>query len=186
MEGVGLAHLYPALAWSVCAPGHHGYPRAPDLILRKALREAAWVTRSRVRRRDRFSISSIQLADLGRYQLRQGPASDIPSGRPRIVRSPVDICFGTKPSQAAKSRPSAKAAPLPMAATMALAMSGRPAALGDGSSSVSNRSPTPRSTRVCHDWPCRRRLDRHEAYDCCWRRRFHFGFGGQWRFKGSE
>jgi hypothetical protein len=37
-EGVGLAHLYPALAWSVCAPGHHGYPRAPDLILRKALR----------------------------------------------------------------------------------------------------------------------------------------------------
>jgi hypothetical protein len=44
--------------------------------------------------------------------------------RPRIVRSPVDICFGTKPSQAAKSRPLAKAAPLPMAATMALAMSG--------------------------------------------------------------
>src|ERR1700736_5947870 len=38
MEGVGLAHLYPALAWSVCAPSHHGYPRAPDLILRKALR----------------------------------------------------------------------------------------------------------------------------------------------------
>jgi hypothetical protein len=37
-ERVGLAHLYPALAWSVCAPGHHGYPRAPDLILRKALR----------------------------------------------------------------------------------------------------------------------------------------------------
>src|SRR5258708_19300572 len=38
MEGVGLAHLYPALAWSDCAPGHHGYPRAPDLILGKALR----------------------------------------------------------------------------------------------------------------------------------------------------
>ena len=38
MEGVGLALLYPALAWSVCAPGHHGYPRAPDLILGKALR----------------------------------------------------------------------------------------------------------------------------------------------------
>jgi hypothetical protein len=35
-RGVGLAHLYPALAWSVCAPGHHGYPRAPDLILGKA------------------------------------------------------------------------------------------------------------------------------------------------------
>ena len=38
MEGFGLAHLYPALARSVCAPGHHGYPRAPDLILGKALR----------------------------------------------------------------------------------------------------------------------------------------------------
>ena len=25
--------------------------------------------------------------------------------RPRIVRSPVDICFGTRPSHAAKSRP---------------------------------------------------------------------------------
>ena len=37
MEG-GLALLYPALAWSVCAPGHHGYPRAPDLIFGKALR----------------------------------------------------------------------------------------------------------------------------------------------------
>jgi hypothetical protein len=34
----GLALLYPALAWSICAPGHHGYPRASDLILRKALR----------------------------------------------------------------------------------------------------------------------------------------------------
>ena len=38
MEGGGLALLYPALAWSICAPGHHGYPRASDLILRKALR----------------------------------------------------------------------------------------------------------------------------------------------------
>src|SRR6516165_8239564 len=37
--------------------------------------------------------------------------------RPRIVRSPVDICLGTKPSQAAKSRPHAKAVPLPIAAT---------------------------------------------------------------------
>src|SRR5208282_1178794 len=44
--------------------------------------------------------------------------------RPRIVRSPVDICFGTRPSQAAKSRPLVKAAPSPMAATMALAMIG--------------------------------------------------------------
>ena len=44
--------------------------------------------------------------------------------RPRIVRSPVDICFGTRPSHAAKSRPLAKAAPLPIAATVALAMIG--------------------------------------------------------------
>jgi hypothetical protein len=29
MEGVGLAHLYPALAWSVCARGHHGYMSGP-------------------------------------------------------------------------------------------------------------------------------------------------------------
>jgi len=37
MEG-GLALLYPALAWSDCAPGHHGYPRTPDLILGEALK----------------------------------------------------------------------------------------------------------------------------------------------------
>jgi len=29
----GLALLYPALAWSRSSPGHHGYPRASDLIL---------------------------------------------------------------------------------------------------------------------------------------------------------
>ena len=44
--------------------------------------------------------------------------------RRRIARSPVDICFGTQPSHAAKSRPLAKAVPLPMAATRALAMNG--------------------------------------------------------------
>jgi hypothetical protein len=37
METFGLALLYPALEWSGSAPGHHGYPRAPDLILGKAL-----------------------------------------------------------------------------------------------------------------------------------------------------
>jgi hypothetical protein len=37
LETIGLALLYPALAWSSIAPGHHGYPRAPDLILGKAL-----------------------------------------------------------------------------------------------------------------------------------------------------
>src|SRR5712664_3759324 len=34
--------------------------------------------------------------------------------RPRIVRSPVDICLGTSPSQAEKSRPLANAPPLPI------------------------------------------------------------------------
>ena len=38
LETIGLALLYPALEWSSIAPGHHGYPRASDLILRKALR----------------------------------------------------------------------------------------------------------------------------------------------------
>jgi len=37
MEMIGLALLYPAREWSVCAPGHHGYARASDLILGKAL-----------------------------------------------------------------------------------------------------------------------------------------------------
>src|SRR6202011_2726387 len=43
---------------------------------------------------------------------------------PRMVRSPVDICFGTSPSQAPKSRPLENAAPLPIAATVALEMIG--------------------------------------------------------------
>jgi hypothetical protein len=28
----GLASMYPAFDWSLCAPGHHGYQRACDLI----------------------------------------------------------------------------------------------------------------------------------------------------------
>ena len=43
---------------------------------------------------------------------------------PRIVRSPVEICFGTSPSQAAKSRPFENTSPEPMAATTALEMIG--------------------------------------------------------------
>src|SRR5262249_57037525 len=35
---IGLALLYTSREWSAFAPGHHGYPRASDLILRKALR----------------------------------------------------------------------------------------------------------------------------------------------------
>jgi hypothetical protein len=33
LEVIGLALLYPALERNVCVPGHHGYPRASDLIL---------------------------------------------------------------------------------------------------------------------------------------------------------
>jgi hypothetical protein len=32
----GLASMYPASHWSVCAPGHHGYQRASVLISRQA------------------------------------------------------------------------------------------------------------------------------------------------------
>ncbi len=38
LEVTGLALLYPALERNVCVPGHHGYPRASDLILGKALK----------------------------------------------------------------------------------------------------------------------------------------------------
>src|SRR6516165_4192930 len=43
---------------------------------------------------------------------------------PRMVRSPVEICLGTRPSQAAKSRPLENASPAPIAATIALEMIG--------------------------------------------------------------
>jgi hypothetical protein len=32
LEVIGLALLYPALERNVSVPGHHGYPRALDLI----------------------------------------------------------------------------------------------------------------------------------------------------------
>jgi hypothetical protein len=41
-----------------------------------------------------------------------------------MVRSPVNICLGTSPIQAEKTRPLANAAPLPIAATIALEMIG--------------------------------------------------------------
>src|SRR5262249_1085866 len=41
-----------------------------------------------------------------------------------MVRSPVEICLGTSPSQAAKSRPLENASPPPIAATIALEMIG--------------------------------------------------------------
>ena len=44
--------------------------------------------------------------------------------RPRIDRPPVLYCRGTRPSQAPKSRPRSKASPVPMAATIAVEISG--------------------------------------------------------------
>src|ERR1035441_6694487 len=41
-----------------------------------------------------------------------------------MVRSPVEICLGTRPSQAAKSRPLVNTSPAPIAATIALEMIG--------------------------------------------------------------
>ena len=43
---------------------------------------------------------------------------------PSKVRSPVDYCFGTRPSQAPKSRPCLKPLPVPIVATTALEMIG--------------------------------------------------------------
>jgi threonine aldolase len=64
LEGIGLAHLYPALERNVCVPGHHGYPRASDLILGQALkgRLGHQITDATAR-----PFSSIQLADVGGY-----------------------------------------------------------------------------------------------------------------------
>src|SRR5262245_9473226 len=53
-----------------------------------------------------------------RYQL---PGLDM---LPRTVRSPVGICFATSPSQPPKSRPFENGAPVPIAATIAVEMSG--------------------------------------------------------------
>ena len=44
LEVMGLALLYPALEWNVCVPGHHGYPRALDLI-RVSAPKAIWARR---------------------------------------------------------------------------------------------------------------------------------------------
>jgi hypothetical protein len=40
---IGLALLYPARERNCCVPGHHGYPRAPDLI-RVSAPKAIWAT----------------------------------------------------------------------------------------------------------------------------------------------
>ncbi len=53
------------LIGACCAPGHHGYQRACVLISGQASNGAKRVTRVRMRREDRSSISSHPLADLG-------------------------------------------------------------------------------------------------------------------------
>jgi hypothetical protein len=54
------------LIGACCAPGHYGYQRACVLISGQASSGAKWVTRVRMRREDRSSISFHPLADLGR------------------------------------------------------------------------------------------------------------------------
>ena len=61
--------------------------------------------------------------------------------RPRMVRPPVDICRGTRPSQAAKSHPLSKAAPL-------LVMSARVVPPGGVKPRVIFRLALPRATTL--------------------------------------
>src|SRR6516165_3288809 len=67
----------------------------------------------RIRRTFAAWISSVRRYLLPRLEM-----------RPRIDRPPVLYCRGTSPSQAAKSRPRSNASPLPIAATMAVEISG--------------------------------------------------------------
>jgi hypothetical protein len=66
LEVFGLAHLYSALLRERLFPAIMEVRTHPISFTSRPWK-AIWVTRSRMRRRDRFSISSIQLADLGRY-----------------------------------------------------------------------------------------------------------------------
>jgi hypothetical protein len=71
-RSVGFAVLHQCirpLIGAVWAPGHHGYQRACVLITGQASSGAIWVTRVRMRREDRSSISSHPLADLGGKQI---------------------------------------------------------------------------------------------------------------------
>jgi hypothetical protein len=63
--GIGVAQLYPAREESICLPLATMDIRAHSISFSARSWKTGWVTRSRMRRRDRSSISSIQLADLG-------------------------------------------------------------------------------------------------------------------------
>ena len=84
LEVIGLALLYPALERNVVFLAIMDI-RAHPVSFSERPREAGRATRSRMRRRDRFSISSFQLADLGgkanycyRDQLQTWGATAIP------------------------------------------------------------------------------------------------------------
>src|SRR6516162_907366 len=62
---------------------------------------------------------------------------------PRIVRSPVEICFGTTPSQAPKSRPLENTSPVPMADLGHRPLHGR---------DLFAAANTGRSVEDCRDW----------------------------------
>jgi hypothetical protein len=65
LEVIGLALLYPALERNVCVFLATMDIRAHAISFSERPIEAGRATRSWMRRRDRFSISSFQLADLG-------------------------------------------------------------------------------------------------------------------------
>ena len=58
------------------APGHHGYPRAADLLTVEASARASQITRLQLRRVTLFPLSSFRLANLGRKPLRSGFRGD--------------------------------------------------------------------------------------------------------------
>src|SRR5215831_13772308 len=62
----GLASMYPAFDWSLCAPGHHGYQRACDLISGQASVDHVGHQCSHAPGRPILHLVSNPLADLGR------------------------------------------------------------------------------------------------------------------------
>src|SRR6516225_3732283 len=77
-----------------------------------------------------------------------------------MVRSPVEICLGTSPSQAAKSRPLENASPAPIAATIALEMIGPiPGTLIKRSQPTSRRA----RTSISLDRPSMRSSSRRQS-----------------------